>query len=940
MKEHLINQNWYFHIEDEQYKISGDPAKKDELSTFGFFKTGEASGFAARRYEHLPWRRVDLPHDYVVELGFDSKTRAGNGLRPVNDCMFGEDPIGNGRTNVPTFPVAWYRKEFFITEEGSYLEEAGAVWGDKASYRPVPAGKRYFLRFEGVYRDFTVWVNGVYIDRVTCGYLGVTFDVTDQLILGETNSIAVRVDCSQYDGWWYDGGGIYRDVKLLVSGDCYCHQEDIYVHTTPDGRINVSAELTNKGEPCEAALTYLVHKDGKELCRIDHSVFLAYGRTPTAEQLFIPHPRLWDVDDPQLYTLQIVLGGEKEIELFFGFKEVSFDPEQGFFLNGRSLKLKGVCLHQDFAGVGVALPYELTYHKYKIMKEMGANAVRTVHNPPSPDVLDICDRLGLLVMDETRMFGSSAEALRQIETLVKRDRNHASLLMWSIGNEEHTVQNSEWGAHMAGTVKRTIEGLTTDPIVTYGANNGRHFEGINSALSVRGINYIRISSDTFHPDDYHRAHPHQALYSSEEMSSLTTRGIYQNDAERGYVDAYGENGASWSSTPEGYMKFCMSRPYFCGGFVWTGLDYRGEPAPFTGSILAPGLPRNTVSNFGITDLCGFPKDMYYYYRAHWRSEPLLHLLPHWNFREGEKIRVVAFTNCDEVTLYLNGKKISTKRNEPYGSPEWIVPFEAGELKAVGHKGDRELTVFRRTAEPAGLRILTESYGDYTLATVEAIDAHGDVCATANDTVRISCRGAEVIGVGNGDPTARLRERYFEEEEIKRPPSFKADRPLLTPEPMIRRTVCEEKHPRFEDKCRLLWQFDAAAPEEYTYMTEFEADESYHYVEFSGIRGESHIFLNGAEIGYVPPADAFTCKRAYRFDCAFVSGINRLTVKQSAPKNGVVVLEDAVIGRTVQPKVQHPLFGGRLLLILRRRGEGHLIAETEAGHRAEIPIPEH
>lgn len=937
MKEYFINQNWYFHIEDEQYKVSKDPQKKDELTTFGFFKTGEASGFAARRYEHLPWRKVNLPHDYVVELGFDSKTRAGNGLKPVNDCMYGEDPIGNGRTNIPTFPVAWYRKEFFITEDGDYLEEAEAVWGDKYSYRSIPDGKRYFLRFEGVYRDFTVWVNGVYIDRVMCGYLGVTFDVTDQLILGETNSIAVRVDCSQYDGWWYDGGGIYRDVKLLVGGDRYCHGEDIYVHTTPDGQINISAELTNKGEPGAVALTYSVGKDGKELCRIDRVAFLERGKNPITEQLLIPDPCLWDVDDPQLYTLRVLFNGEEELALSFGFKDVRFDPEHGFFLNGRSRKLNGVCLHQDFAGVGVALPYELTYYKYKTMKEMGVNAVRTVHNPPSPDALDICDRLGILVMDETRMFGSSPEALRQIETLVKRDRNHASLLMWSIGNEEHTVQNNEWGARMARTVKRTIEGLTTDPIITYGANNGRHFEGVNSELSIRGINYIRIGSDTFHPDDYHLAHPHQALYSSEEMSSLTTRGIYRNDTERGYVDAYGENGASWTSTPEGYMKFCMSRPYFGGGFVWTGLDYRGEPAPFTGSILSPNLPRNTVSNFGITDLCGFPKDIYYYYRAHWRSEPLLHLLPHWNWREGEKIRVVAFTNCEDVTLYLNGKKISTKQNEPYGSPEWTVPFEAGELKAVGHKGDQELTVFRRTAEPVGLRILTESYGDYTLATVEAVDSYGDVCATAKDMIRVSCQGVELLGVGNGDPTSRLRERYFEEEETKKIPPLVADRPISLPEPMIRKVVREEKHPRFEDKFRLLWQFEATEPEEYTYTTEFEADESYRYVEFSGIRGETHVFLNGKEIGYTPPANTFTCKRAYRFDCAFVNGTNRLTVKQSAPRGSAVVLEDAVIGRTVQPRVEHLLFGGRMLLILHRQGEGHLIAESEAGYRAEVSL---
>ncbi|MBE6597273.1 MAG: glycoside hydrolase family 2 protein [Ruminococcaceae bacterium] len=937
MKTHIINKNWLFHIEDEKYRISKDASKKDVLTTFGFLKTGEASGFAARRYEDLPWRRVDLPHDYVVELGFDSMSRSANGLKPVNDSLFGDDPIGNGRTETPVFPIAWYRKEFFIDDNGDLRDGPSSVFGDIDNHKSIPDGIRYFLRFEGVYRDFTVWVNGVYIDRVTCGYLGVTFDVTDQLILGETNTVAVRVDCSQYDGWWYDGGGIYRDVKLLVGEDCYCHPEDLYIHTSPDGRISVAAELTNKGYSREARLTFAVSKNGEELLKVDRAHPLSYGKNSIFEQLVIDSPRLWDVDDPQLYTLSVRIDGEPELEIPFGFKEVRFDPDEGFFLNGRSLKLNGVCLHQDLAGVGVALPYELTYYKYKTMKEMGANAVRMVHNPPSPDALEICDRLGLLVMDETRMFGSSEEALRQLDALVKRDRNHACLLMWSIGNEEHSVQNNEWGARMARTVKRRIESLTTDPIITYGANNGRRFEGVNSEMLLRGINYIRISNNNFHPDDYHIEHPHQVIYCSEEMSSLTTRGIYRNDIDGGYVDAYGENGYKWTSTPMGYMKFAMSRPYFCGGFAWTGFDYRGEPSPFTGSIIDKSRPRNTVSNFGITDLCGFPKDIYYYYRAHWRSEPSLHLLPHWNFNEGEAVRVVAFTNCDEVTLYLNGRKISTEKIEPYGVPEWTIPFEAGELRTVGRKGDIELTAVRRTAEAVGLRILTESYGEYILATVEAVDSYGEICATSNDTVRIFCEGAEVIGVGNGDPTARLRERYFEEEEIRPIPPFATDRPLTSPVPPTRTTVREEKHPRFEDSFRTLWCNEKREEKEYTYKTEFEADESYSFLEFSAIRGEARIFLNGEEIGYTPPASDFILKRPYRFDCSFINGVNKLTVKLLEGKDRAAALENAFIGQRVMPKVEHSLFNGRMLLILRKKDKGRIVAESSSGFCAEAFI---
>lgn len=924
MKEYNVNRGWLFHIEDEDYKRSGDPQKKDENTTFGFFKAGEASGFAARRYENAAWEPIDLPHDYVIDLPCEPTCRSRNGLKPINDCQFGEEQSALGRAECPTFPIVWYRKHFFMTEEGDFQDAPRSEYKDRNTY--APKNKRFFLRFEGVYRDFTVWVNGVYMDRFLCGYLGVTLDITDQLLFGEDNSIAVRVDCSQYDGWWYDGGGIYRDVKLFVTQEVYCLSENLYIHPTPNGTVLISATINNCGRVNPVTVWLTITHQGRIVCRSERSL-TANEETSFVEQLFVENPILWDVDNPQLYALTLYLNGEQEQQLSFGFKDVQFDAEDGFFLNGRSLKLNGVCLHQDFAGVGVALTKELTYYRYKKIKEMGANAVRFVHNPPSPDALDACDRLGILVMNETRMFGSSPEALRQLENLIRRDRNHVSLLMWSIGNEEHTVQNTEWGSRMTRSIKKTIEKLCHAPIITYGANNGGQYEGINSELTVRGINYIRISSK-FHPDDYHAKHPRQALYSSEESSVLSTRGCYRNDLANGLVDAYGNNCTPWASTPMGYMKFCMSRSYFCGGFLWTAFDYRGEPSPFGRSI------RNPMGNFGLMDLCGFPKDIYYYYRAHWRAEPLLHLLPAWNFKEGEPVRVAAFTNCEEVTLYLNGREISKKQVEPFGIPEWTVPFEAGELKAVGRRGAQELVTVRRTSKTASLRITTEDCGEYVLANIDAIDEYGELSTADSSALSITCENVDILGVGNGDPTAKLREHYSMEKQTQSLPSFVSTQKLPGYRPTEHAPVREERNPLFEDEHRMIWQHLPENKEEYVFTTEFDISENYSFVEFSGILGESRIFLDGREIGTTPAADAFIRKRPYRFAANVLPGHHQLTVKMVAGEGTHTVLENAMLVRYKNPQVVHPLFHGRMLIILRKYKNGHVIIRSETGLTAE------
>jgi len=929
MKRYSLNKNWLFHIEDEEYIKTKDPSKKDELTTFGFFKAGEANGFASRIYPNAAWEKVDLPHDYVLELPHDLQSRGRNGLKPVNDSQYCEKLSPCGRTDSDGFSVVWYRKEFFLTEIGDVIEDHRCCFG--TCDVPAPKGKRYFLQLDGVYRDYTVWINGVYIDRYLCGYLGTVTDITDQLLFGETNSIAIRVDCSQYDGWWYDGGGIYRDVFLLESQDVYCHKDDIYIQSFSDGKVKVKADIHNNGDESSAAIELIIKDDLRTVWKNESMIYLDGNVTRFNAIAELSDFKLWDVDSPNLYTLELYINNRLEQSIRFGFKDITFDSQEGFFLNGRSLKIQGLCIHQDFPAVGVAMTKEMIAHRLKKLKDMGANAIRTVHNPHSEYTLELCDELGILVMDETRLFGSSPEALLQLEKLVKRDRNHVSVFIWSLGNEEHTVQSNEWGARMARSAIKLIKKHCADAVISFGGNNGRHYEGVNSQLELRGINYIRISNK-FHPDDYHNDHPKQALFCSEESSVVSTRGCYKTDTIKGFVDSYGHNCAPWGSSPMGYMKYCMERPWFCGGFLWTGYDYRGEPAPF-GEI----GNRFPMGNFGIMDLCGFPKDIYYYYRAHWKNEPLLHLLPSWDREEGEEVKVYAFTNCDEVNLYLNDELISTQRVEKYSVPQWKIKFVPGELKAIGQKGDLRICDVKRSTKTQKLGITLEECGDYTLATIEALDEYSNTVNSDNSIIEIKCKNAAVIGAANGDPTLMSKERFRPEKDLLKLPNLTGCRSLPKQQAPIITQAFDAKSERFEDEFRILWRQESAKEEDYNFSCDFTTEDDRSYIEFSGILGESTVLLDGKAIGSTPRSNGIVHKRPYRFYCDIRRGAHTLSVKMKLSENDPCALEDAFAGRLTEPNISYPLFNGKMLLLLKNSNNGtaSLYVSDKKGHNSEI-----
>jgi beta-galactosidase len=454
-----------------------------------------------------------------------------------------------------------------------------------------------------------------------------------------------------------------------------------------------------------------------------------------------------------LYRLESKLissGGTVDVlSTRFGVRTIRFDKDSGFHLNGKRVELKGVCLHQDHAGVGVAVPDRLNEWRMEQLKQYGVNAYRSSHNPPTPELLDACDRLGILVMDENRLIGSSPETLGQLRRLIERDRNHPSVIMWSIGNEE-PEQTTSRGARIARTMLQTIKQLDPTRPVTYASNARNNDQGINAVVELRGFNYKNISDI----DKYRREHPQQILFGSEEASTYSTRGIYANDPEHVHVSAYDVNHPKHGATAEDWWSFYDARQWLAGGFVWTGFDYRGEPSPYKWPAIS--------SQFGFLDTCGFPKDIAFYYQAWWTVQPVLHLLPHWNWtgKEGQPIDVWAFSNLEAIELLLNGKSLGRQTMKRDSHLEWKVPYRPGVLEARGYRNGRLVKTTRVETTGAPMRLLLAADRttiaadgrDVSIVTVSATDSKGRLVPIADNSVEFDGEGdGKMIGVGNGDP---------------------------------------------------------------------------------------------------------------------------------------------------------------------------------------------
>jgi beta-galactosidase len=736
----LADFGWRFHLGH-----ADDVARDFGFGRGGAFaKSGSLIGgrgsVTSAQFDDGSWAAVDLPHDWAIDLPFsEDRNLNGHGAKPLGRAF-------------PDTSVGWYRRTFDIP----------------ASDR----GRRISLEFDGVFRDCIVILNNHYVGRNLSGYTPFRFDITDLVTYDGKNALVVRVDATEYEGWFYEGAGIYRHVWLEKTAPLHVAHWGTFVTsdvTAGSATVTIATEVQNDAPAAANCLVVskIVDTDGRTVATLTSSPLSvpAWGRQSLRQPTTLARPSLWSIDTPNLYKLVTeVRSGTTLVdshETPFGIRTVRFDADKGLFINDKPVKVKGTCNHQDHAGVGAGLPDRLQYFRIEKLKEMGSNAYRTSHNPPTPELLDACDRLGMIVLDETRMMDSNEEGLSQLERLVRRDRHHPSVFCWSIGNEE-PEQGTERGARVAETMKRVVHELDPTRLTTEAMNNawGR---GLSAVVDVQGFNYRGgAAAPDFAKalDDYHRAHPTQPTMGTEVASTVSTRGIYTNDEARGYVSAYDRNFPPWASTAEEWWSIYNARPWIAGGFVWTGFDYRGEPTPYNWPCIS--------SHFGLIDVCGFPKDIFYYYQAWWSDKPVLHLFPHWNWagKEGQEIEVWCFTNLARVELFVNGTSAGAQDVKKDSHVAWKVPYAAGAIEARGVSNGKPLVDRRETTgAPAKIVLVPDRVKiagdgeDVSVVVAQIVDANGRVVPIADNEVTFAVTGpARVLGVGNGDPSSHEPDR--------------------------------------------------------------------------------------------------------------------------------------------------------------------------------------
>ena len=737
------------------------------------FMLADSAQMAQAGYNDHTWRMLDLPHDWAIEGDF----YAGN-------------PSGAGGGALPG-GVGWYRKTFSL--------------GDCET--PVDKMK-FFLEFDGVYMNSTVYVNGQKVGFRPYGYSSFEYDITPYVHEGD-NVVAVRVDNSdQPNSRWYSGCGIYRHVWLTKTSPVHVRHWGVFADarvTKGKGQLNISVDMEGKG----SIENTLIDPTGKVVAKSKGAKSV----------ITISHPKLWSCEQPNIYKVRTCVKADGKVvdtyETWTGFRSFKFDAQTGFWLNGKNFKLNGVCEHHDFGCLGAALHEDALHRKLVKLKAMGVNAIRSSHNPPAPELLNMCDTMGLIVMDESfdmwrrkktqndyaRFFDEWHE--RDLTDLVMRDRNHPSILMWSIGNEvleqwssaeadtltleqanlilnaghdastlakegELSV-NSLLTQHLAEIVKR----YDTSRPVTAGCNepspNNHLFK--SGAIDIIGFNYHHQWVK-----DVPKNFPDKPFIFSESVSALQTRGYYMMPSDSVYIapkqwwlpytdptfmcSAYDNMHASWSSTHEELWDVVKHTPYCGGQFIWTGFDYIGEPTPY-------GFPARS-SYFGIIDLAGFPKDTYYMYQSEWTAKPMLHLFPHWNWLPGQTIDLWCYFNqADEVELFINGKSQGVRKKESGDRlcteyhVGWRVQYEPGEVRAVSRKAGQTVCeqTIKTAGQPAAIRLTTDYQGkELTFINAEIVDSNGNLCPWAENQVLFSALGDNtcIVATDNGCQTSLER----------------------------------------------------------------------------------------------------------------------------------------------------------------------------------------
>ena len=733
------------------------------------FLKGDAPGAEAAAFEDSSWRALRLPHDWAIEGPFDSKWNPHTGGLPISG-------------------IGWYRKHFAVADSlrDRYLS----------------------IEFDGAMMNARVWLNGHELGGRPYGYIGFSFDLTPYLRYGpEENVLAVRLNPEENSSRWYPGAGIYRNVWLEVTGPVHVAHWGTYV-TTPEvsnaaATVQVKTELRNRDsqEAHVVLRTSVLDAAGRQVARQTNDAAIdASGTQSLATTLNVPRPQRWDIEHPYLYTLVTeVMNGTRVVDRYttpFGIRTIAFDRDNGFQLNGRSVRLQGVCNHHDLGALGAAVNRRAVERQLEILKAAGVNALRTSHNPPAPEVLEACDRMGIVVMDEAfdvwktqkvrngyqKYFDEWSE--RDLRDMARRDRNHPSIIMWSIGNEVmEQRQANGW------EIAKRLTGFfhEEDPTRPTTSAFNSWAEAIKNKLAenvdIPGFNY-----QPSHYEQIEREHPKWIIFGAETASAVSSRGVYHlplEDYPRHpslQISSYDVVAASWAMPPDVEWTYADKLGNILGEFVWTGFDYLGEPTPFFG----PGATKQTdwpsrSSYFGMVDLAGFPKDRYYLYQSHWTTKPMVHVVPqswNWEGREGQNIPVFVYTNADETELYLNGRSLGRRArfSEPVEIPVgqgispdrkfttkyrllWQVPYAPGELKAVAYHDGRQVAAdaVRTAGAPAKIRLIPDRAAiaadgdDLSFVTVRIEDQDGNLCPAADNLVHFTVTGAGSIrAVDNGN----------------------------------------------------------------------------------------------------------------------------------------------------------------------------------------------
>jgi beta-galactosidase len=740
---------------------SADAEKVRSIEKFNkdwTFYLGDDSDAAQFNFDDSKWRKLNLPHDWSIEGEFSE----------TNPATVGGGALPGG--------IGWYRKSFEVPAQDS--------------------GKLFYINFDGVYRNSEVWINGNYLGKRPFGYISFRYELTPYLKVGQKNVIAVKVDNSeQPNSRWYSGSGIYRNVWLVKTNKIAVDHWGTFV-TTPEinsksSQVMVQTKIKSSVDSNSDVIlrTEIYDAENNKVAETESNIMVE-GNSAIEEkqQLEVENPNLWSTENPYMYkVVSKIIQNDNVIDDYetpLGIRSFLFDAEKGFILNGKQVKINGVCNHHDLGFLGAAINYRALERQLEIMKEIGINGIRTSHNPPAPELLELCDKMGFVVMNESFDMWKKAKTefdysldwdewhKRDLEDFILRDRNHPSIVMWSIGNEiiEQWDEKDPSGEAITKELTAIVKNLDLTRPVTAGCNRTDAKNPLLTAgvLDIIGFNY--------HQDEYlgvPKLFPGMPFISTESVSALATRGYYDmpSDSIRRWpirwdipfttgnpdntCSAYDNVSAPWGSTNIETWRVVKKHDFMAGQFLWTGFDYLGEPTPY-------GWPSRS-SYFGIIDLAGFPKDVYYLYQSEWTNKDVLHLFPHWNWKEGQLIDMVTYTNCDEVELFINGKSkgIKKKGAEDY-LLMWRVNFESGSVKAVGKRAGKvilEKEIFT-AGSPYQIKLesdrntINADGDDLSFITVTILDEKGNVVPNANNNVKFSVKGeGKIAGVDNGLQTS-------------------------------------------------------------------------------------------------------------------------------------------------------------------------------------------